>query len=430
MKAVILAAGKGKRLRPITATRPKPLIPIAGKPLMEHTLLGLIDAGIDELLLVVGYKEEMIKAYFGEHKENFDIKINYLTQEEYLGTAHATGYAKDFVRDDDFLLIYGDLLVDSKIFKELIHKFKTTPCEGLISLIEVHNPQNYGIISLDSNGFVEKITEKPSPDLNLGNLANAGIYLFKSNIFKAIEQTEKSIRGEYEFTDSMEFLLNQMDGRIYGYNINNFYWNDIGLPWQLLDVNRYILDNQKGKILGKVEKNAFFSGEIFIGEATIIKSGTYIQGPCYIGNNCLIGPNAFIRPYTSIGDNCHIGMSETKNSLIFSNTAVPHFNYIGDSIVCENVNLGAGAKLSNLRFDNSSIKMNINGRLIDSGRRKLGAIIGPNVKTGINVSVMCGKKIGENSIIGAHTLVNEDVPPNTLYYQGSNANIIKKENPF
>ena len=123
-------------------------------------------------------------------------------------------------------------------------------------------------------------------------------------------------------------------------------------------------------------------------------------------------------------------MSETKNSLIFSNTAVPHFNYIGDSIVCENVNLGAGAKLSNLRFDNSSIKMNINGRLIDSGRRKLGAIIGPNVKTGINVSVMCGKKIGENSIIGAHTLVNEDVPPNTLYYQGSNANIIKKENPF
>jgi len=430
MKAVILAAGKGKRLRPITATRPKPLIPIAGKPLMEHSILGLIDAGIDELLLVVGYKEEMIKAYFRGDKEKFDIKINYITQEKYLGTAHATGYAKDFVRDDDFLLIYGDLLVDSKIFKRLIHKFKTTPCEGLVSLIEVNNPQNYGIISLDSNGFVEKITEKPSPDLNLGNLANAGIYLFKSNIFKAIEQTEKSIRGEYEFTDSMEILLNQMDGRIYGYNINNFYWNDIGLPWQLLDANKYILDNQKGKILGKVEKNAFISGETYIGEATIIKSGTYIQGPCYIGNNCLIGPNAFIRPYTSIGDNCHIGMSETKNSLIFSNTAVPHFNYIGDSIVCENVNLGAGTKLSNLRFDNRNIKMNINGKLIDSEQRKLGAIIGPKSQTGINASIMCGKIIGENSVIGAHTLVNEDVPPNTLYFQDSDGKIIKKPTTF
>lgn len=430
MKAVILAAGKGKRLRPITATRPKPLIPIAGKPLLEHSILGLIDAGIEELLLVVGYKEEMIKAYFGRDKEKFDVKINYITQEEYLGTAHATGYAKDFVKDDDFLLMYGDLLVDSKTFKELINEFKTTPCEGLISLIEVNKPENYGIISVDSNGFVEKITEKPSPDLNLGNLANAGIYLFKSNIFKTIQKTEKSIRGEYELTDSMEILINEMDGKIYGYNIKNFYWNDIGLPWQLLEANKYILDKQKGKILGKVEKNAIISGEIYIGKGAIIKSGTYIQGPCYIGNNCLIGPNAFIRPYTSIGDNCHIGMSETKNSLIFSNTAVPHFNYIGDSIVCENVNLGAGAKLSNLRFDNSNIKMDINGKLIDSGRRKLGAIIGPNSQTGINASIMCGKIIGENSVIGAHTLVNEDVPPNTLYYQDSDGNIIKKENPF
>ncbi|MFX0024914.1 MAG: bifunctional sugar-1-phosphate nucleotidylyltransferase/acetyltransferase [Candidatus Hermodarchaeota archaeon] len=430
MKAVILAAGTGTRLRPITATRPKPLIPVAGKPLLEHTILGLIDAGIDELLILVGYKKEMIKAYFGGAKEKFDIKINYLTQEEYLGTAHAAGYAKDFVRDDDFLLIYGDLLIDSKIFKELIHKFKTTPCEGLISLIEVNNPQNYGIISLDSNGFVKKITEKPSPDLNLGNLANAGIYLFKPNIFKAIEQTEKSIRGEYEFTDSMEILLNKMNGRIYAYNIKNFYWNDIGLPWQLLDANKYILENQKAKILGKVEKNVIISGEIYIGEGTVIKSGTHIQGPCFIGNNCLIGPNAFIRPYTSIGDNCHIGMSEAKNSLIFSNTAVPHFNYIGDSIVCENVNLGAGTKLSNLRFDNGNVKMNINGKLIDSGQRKLGAIIGPKSQTGINASIMCGKIIGENSVIGAHTLVNEDIPPNTLYYQDSDGKIIKKPNPF
>jgi bifunctional UDP-N-acetylglucosamine pyrophosphorylase/glucosamine-1-phosphate N-acetyltransferase len=121
-------------------------------------------------------------------------------------------------------------------------------------------------------------------------------------------------------------------------------------------------------------------------------------------------------------------MSEIKNSLIFSNTAIPHFNYIGDSIICENVNLGAGTKISNLRFDNRNISMNINEKIIDSGRRKFGAIIGPNSQTGINSSVMCGKKIGEGSIIGAHTIVNEDVPANTLYYQDKTGITKKSKN--
>ena len=123
-------------------------------------------------------------------------------------------------------------------------------------------------------------------------------------------------------------------------------------------------------------------------------------------------------------------MSEVKNSINLSNTSVPHFNYVGDSILCENINLGAGTKISNLRFDNKNIKMKINKKLVDSGRRKLGAIIGPNSQTGINASIMCGKKIGENSIIGAHTLINEDVPSNSLYYQDSNGNIKKEINQF
>ncbi|MFX1234248.1 MAG: sugar phosphate nucleotidyltransferase, partial [Promethearchaeota archaeon] len=135
MKAVILAAGKGKRLRPITATRPKPLIPIAGRPLLEHNILGLIDAGIDQILLVVGYKEEMIKDYFGSGKEKFNVNINYVTQEEYLGTAHATGYARDFVKNDHFLLMNGDLLVDSNLFNQLIDNFNSVSCDGLISLV-------------------------------------------------------------------------------------------------------------------------------------------------------------------------------------------------------------------------------------------------------------------------------------------------------
>lgn len=430
MKAVILAAGEGKRLRPITSSRPKPMISLLGKPLLEHTIIGLKEAGIDQILLIVGYKEEIIKEYFKQALRHLEVKIEYITQQQYLGTAHAVGYAKDFVKDEDFLMMYGDIFVDPQIFRCLLKKYKENEFEGLITLMKVKNPQDYGIIKLNSKGFVEDIIEKPFPEQNAGNLANAGIYILKKSIFKAIEKTERSIRKEYEFTDSMLILINQFGGKIISYIISDYFWNDIGLPWQLFEVNKFLLENLKNQVFGEVEKNVKIQGNIFIGKGTTVKSGSYIQGPCYIGERNIIGPNAFIRPYTSIENNCHIGMSEVKNSIIFSNTSVPHFNYIGDSILCENINLGAGTKISNLRFDNKSIKMKIDQDLVDSGRRKLGAIIGPNSQTGINTSIMCGKKIGENSIIGAHTLINEDVPSNSLYYQDSNGNLKKEINFF
>ncbi|MCJ7647072.1 MAG: sugar phosphate nucleotidyltransferase [Candidatus Lokiarchaeota archaeon] len=430
MKAVILAAGKGKRLRPITATYPKPMIPLAGKPLLEHTILGLKSAGIDNVLIITGYKEDVIKDYFKDGIDRFGVKISYITQTEHLGTAHATNYAKIFVKNDNFLLMYGDLLVEERLFKDAIGLFNEHDLDGVISLITVENPQDFGIITLDSQVNVKNITEKPDPSMDLGNLANAGIYVFKPNIFEAIEKTKKSIRGELEFTDSMQILINDLNGKIKGYIIDNLFWSDIGLPWQLLDANKYLLDQLKPSIEGTVENNVSFSGTIHIGKKSTIKAGTTIIGPCYIGENTLVGPNAFIRPYSFISNNCHIGMSEIKNSLILSKSKIPHFNYVGDSIICENVNLGAGTKVSNLRFDNKSIKMSINGKLINSKRRKLGVIIGANSQTGINVSIMCGKKIGENSVIGAHTLINEDVPRDSIYYQDSNGKLIKKVNPF
>ncbi len=430
MKAVILAAGEGKRLRPITSSIPKPMIPLMGKPLLEHTILGLKNAGIDQFLLIVGYKQEIIKEYFEKSSHQSKVKIDYIIQEDYLGTAHATGYAKDFIKDDEFLMMYGDLFADPDIFNVILNKYRETNYEGLITLLKVDNPQDYGVVSLNSKGLVKNIIEKPTPKQNAGNLANAGIYIFNPSIFKAIERTQKSIRNEYEFTDSMDILINELNGKIIGCTVNNYFWNDIGLPWQLFDTNHFLLDRLKKKINGTIEENVRIEGDVYIGKGTIVRSGSYIQGPCYIGENNNIGPNAFIRPYTSIENNCHIGMSELKNSLIFSNTAIPHFNYVGDSIICEDVNLGAGTKLSNLRFDNGNISMKINEKIIDSGRRKLGAIFGPNSQTGINASIMCGKKIGQNSVIGAHTLVNEDVPPNTLYYQNSNGKLIKRNNPF
>ncbi|MHA1931920.1 MAG: bifunctional sugar-1-phosphate nucleotidylyltransferase/acetyltransferase [Promethearchaeota archaeon] len=426
MKAVILAAGKGKRLMPITSSRPKPMIPLAGKPLLEHTILALKDAGVDEILIIVGYKEEIFKNYFGDGRNKFNVKIEYVTQEEQLGTGHAVLCAKTFVKNKPFLLMYGDLLTNPKVFMEIVEKFNESKPHGIITLSKVKNPYEYGIISLNSDGLVVKITEKPAPELNLGNLINAGIFIFDPLIFKAIEKTEKSIRGEYEFTDSMQILINQFKGRIEGYKILNYFWSDIGLPWQFLDANNYLLDQIEKKIIGKIEENVQISGNVYIGEGTTIRSGSSIQGPCYIGKNNIIGPNSIIGSYTFIGDDCHIDMSEVNNSIILSKTSIENFNHIGDSIICENVNLGAGTKVANLRPDDKNVKVNIKGQLVDSKRKKLGTIIGPNVKTGLDVSIMAGKIIYENSRIGANTIVSEDVPSNTLYYHDPNKGIIKK----
>ncbi|MHA2393258.1 MAG: bifunctional sugar-1-phosphate nucleotidylyltransferase/acetyltransferase [Promethearchaeota archaeon] len=427
MKAVIITAGEGKRLRPITSSRPKPLIPIAGKPLLEHTILGLKNSGIDEILLVVGYKENLIREYFGDGKEKFNLKIQYITQKEQLGTAHAFNYGKDFAANEAVLFMYGDLLVEPLVYREIIQKFNENKVEGIILLMEVKNPEEFGIISLNSNNFVDKIIEKPTPEMKAGNLANAGVFIFDPKIFQAINKTEKSIRGEYEFTDSMAILIDQLNGKIAGYVIKDYFWSDIGLPWEFLDGNNFLLDKIEREILGEVGVNVHIEGNVYIGEGTNIQAGSHIMGPCYIGNNNIIGPNSVIRPYTFIADDCIISMSEIKNSIILSNTVIPHFNYIGDSIICENVKLGAGTKVTNFRFDGNSVKVNIKGQPINSRKIKLGAFIGPNVNTGIKVSIMAGKIVYENSIIGAHAIVNDDIPPNTSYFPDPNKKIMEKK---
>jgi bifunctional UDP-N-acetylglucosamine pyrophosphorylase/glucosamine-1-phosphate N-acetyltransferase len=200
------------------------------------------------------------------------------------------------------------------------------------------------------------------------------------------------------------------------YALYDGYWNDVGRPWNLLELNEYLLKNKlKHNIRGEVEAGAVIVPPVEIGEGTLVRSGAYIIGPVKIGRNSLIGPNCFIRPYTSIGDNCHIGNAvEIKNSIIMDGSNAPHLNYVGDSIIGENCNLGAGTITANLRHDRANIRVEIKGKLEDSGRHKLGAIIGHGVKTGINVSIYPGRKIGSNSLIGPGVVVDKNVPPRTM----------------
>ncbi|MHA1789720.1 MAG: bifunctional sugar-1-phosphate nucleotidylyltransferase/acetyltransferase [Candidatus Helarchaeota archaeon] len=409
MKAVILVAGEGKRLRPLTLGRPKHLLPIAGKPLLEYTIEMLKKIGIKDIILVVGHSEELIKDYFKDGS-SFKINIEYITQYPPLGTAHAAGLTEKYI-DDDFILIYGDIIVSQNTYDELLKKYNKINKKSIISLKIVNDPEKYGIVQLENDQAI-RIIEKPN-DPKLGNLANAGIYILKPTIFDHIKKTQKSKRGEYEITDSLQMFID--DGNpLHGF-ILPYWWVDVGRPWDLLDANKLLMDEIEYDIKGTIEQGAYLHGNVSIGKNSIIRSGAYLKGPIIIGKNCDIGPNCYIRDYATIGDNVRIGNAcEIKGSIIMKNTKIAHLSYVGDSIIGENCNLGAGTITANLRFDKKHIKMTIKERRISSKRKKLGTIIGDYVQTGIGTTILPGIKIGTNSIVGPNINIWEDIPENSL----------------
>lgn len=191
------------------------------------------------------------------------------------------------------------------------------------------------------------------------------------------------------------------------------WWMDLGRPWELLDANEHLLKRQAGGVRGMVEPNARVENGVLVGEGTRVRSGAYIEGPTYIGRNCDIGPNCYVRPFTSIGDGVRVGNGvEIKNSIIMDRTHIGHLSYVGDSIVGRGCNFGAGTKVGNLRLDDKNVAMVIKGKRVDTGRRKLGAVIADGVKTGLNCVINPGLKLGPNSVVGPGAVLYKDLPPN------------------
>lgn len=400
MKAVVLAAGEGQRMRPLTATRPKVMLPIAGKPILEHLLNEVKGAGISEFVFIVGYCDKQVRSYFGGG-EKWGVKIAYSEQRKQLGTADAIRMVGDMV-NSNFLVINGDVIINRADIKKLIKSTGNT-----MSVFEVEDPAGLGIVELADDkvvGIYEK-TQRP-PSL----MANAGSYLFTPDVFDAIAKTEKSPRGEYEITDSLKILMGKKAGLHY---LQIKSWQDFSYPWDLLRANETMMQSLKPQNLGEVEENVVLKGVVVIGKNTVVRSGAYIEGPVIIGDDCRIGPNCYIRPATTIGNDCHIGAAvEVKNSIIMSGTDVPHLNYVGDSVIGEGCNFGAGTKIANLRLDDGNIY--VGG--INTRRRKLGAIIGDNVKTGINAGINVGAVIGNNSFIGPGVVARGNILPNTKLF--------------
>jgi len=394
MKCVILAAGEGKRMHPLTYTRPKVMLPIGNKPILEWNLENAISAGFKEFIFVISYKSEMVRNYFQDGKK-WKVKIEYVNQGEPKGTAHAISVVEKFV--NDFIVLSGDTIFGKEDIKNIVKE------EPSIGLFKMENAEEYGIVKIKGNK-VEKIYEKM--DEPFSNIINAGVYHFNKTIFNYIKKTEKSLRGEYEITDSINMKLEKTE--IKGVTLKE--WRDVVYPWHMLEVNEELLKKITKKIEGTVEKNATIKGEVIIGKGSTIMNGSYIEGPVIIGENCKIGPNCYIRPYTSIGNSCHIGNAcEVKNSIVMNNSNVPHQNYVGDSIIGENCNFGSGSKVANLRLDKKNIKTTLNGNKIDTKRRKLGVIMGDNVQTGINSMMNVGSIIGNDCFIGPGSIVKGEI---------------------
>lgn len=397
MKAVILAAGEGKRMHPLTYTKPKVMLPVANKPIIEWNLLNAINAGLEEFIFVIGYKGEKVREYFGDG-DKWGVKIDYVNQGEPLGTAHALSLLKGMT--DDFVVMCGDTIFGSDDIKKIVKK------ENSIGLFRVENAKEYGVVELDGDK-VKKIYEKM--EIPVSNIINAGIYHFDNKIFKFIEETQRSKRGEYEITDSINLMAKEEELK----GIVLTEWKDVVYPWDLLEINKELLDKMDGKIEGNIEEGVIIKGKVIVGEGTKVMSGSYIEGPVIIGKNCKIGPNCYIRPYTSIGDDCHVGnVCEIKNSIVMDASNVPHQNYVGDSIIGSNCNLGAGTKIANLRLDKKNIEVILNGKKMNTNRRKLGAIMGDDVQTGINSMINVGTVIGNNVFIGPGAIVKGEIKPN------------------
>ena len=403
MRGVILAAGLGVRLRPITETRPKPLIPVLDKPLIYFPMLLLRKLGVCEVIVVVGYMKEKIVDVVNRIANEMDMDVEVVEQDKRLGTAHALRVVVERGIDDDLVVVYGDIYLDPDI-DIVIPK----QCDLAIAGTYVDDVSRYGALVIDGDRVLE-IAEKSG--VNRPGYVNAGIYYLRKNMARLVLDIGVSPRGEYELTDIVK-LANLRGYTVKLIEIPKGRWMDVGMPWSIIEVNKLALSRFSSRVIkGSVDSVATIKGPVYIDEGAEIRGATYIEGPAYIGRNTVVGPNSYIRPYSVILDNCRIGFSvEVKESVVFENTHAAHLSYIGDSVVCENVNLGAGTILANLRFDERTVKVTIEGKRVDSGRKKLGAFIGANVKTGVNVSIMPGVKIGSNAIIYPGVVVYRDVP--------------------
>ena len=326
MKGIILHGGHGTRLRPLTHTGPKQLLPIANKPMSQYALEDLKKAGITDIAIIIGdVYPEKVKEYYGTG-EKFGVNITYVYQDKPKGISHAISLCKDFVNQDKFVVYLGDNVL-RKDLVSYTEKFSSSNSDALILLCEVDDPSRFGIAQLDGNK-IKKITEKPKDSPS--NLAVIGIYFLTPKIFKIIDNLKPSDRGELEITDALQILLS--DG-IVNHDTVTGWWKDTGTPEDIIHANKLVLDSIGTENQFLIDDDSKIQDNIVIGKNTEISSDSFITGPVIIGKNCKIGPAVRIGSYVSIGDNCILKNCNIENSIIMSNCKINSKVDLSSSII-------------------------------------------------------------------------------------------------
>ncbi len=330
MKGIILHGGHGTRLRPLTHTGPKQLLPIANKPMSEYCLESIRETGIDEIVIIIGgIGSNKVREYYGNGKD-FGVKITYIEQNEPKGIAHAIRLCKEFIGNEKFLVFLGDNIIQKSIVK-FVDNFKNSNYDSTILLCEVDNPSRFGIAEV-TNQKIKNIIEKPKEPKS--NLAVTGIYLLTPKIFNVIDNLKPSWRDELEITDALDILLKQNDN--ISYEIITDYWKDTGTPEDIIHANGEIIKKMNDTDDKVKTNNAKIVGKVIVGNNSTIESDVTITGPVIIGKNCKINSGTIIGPNTSIGDNTELSKCQIKNSIVMKKCKINSEVIIKDSIIANN----------------------------------------------------------------------------------------------
>jgi glucose-1-phosphate thymidylyltransferase len=389
MKAVILAAGEGKRLRPFTETMPKVMLPVANKPVLEYVFDAVKKSGIDEIVVVVGYKKEVIMEYFKDYK---DVKITYVNQVKQLGTAHALLQAKKSIKDS-FIVLAGDNIIDESSISKLIK----TSSDYAILIKEHPYPSKYGVVFVENNN-IRRIVEKPKEDI--GKYISTGIYKLPRSVFTDIERCTSE--GVHALSPVIQSLVDKEK------HINTVLaksWMDIVYPWDLIYVNEAMIQGISASAGGVIERGVTLKGAVSVGKDTKIYSGSYIVGPVLIGEGCEIGPNACIFPSTTIGNNAVIHpFSEIRSSVIMDDVHIASNSFISHSVVGRGNIIGNNfstiARKSTIEMEDEFKKLNM----------PIGAMIGEDCVIESHVVTEPGIIIGRKCRINSLKRIIKNVP--------------------
>lgn len=396
-QAVILAAGEGKRLRPFTVNKPKAMLSIAGKPILQYVIESLAQNGIRNIVLIVGYRREQIFDYFGSG-ERFDVEITYVTQEKQLGTAHALFQAKSAV-NKEFLVLSGDKLIEA----DTISHFVSMKPEAML-IKKMENPFRSSVVTVDE-GLVKEAMRQERRAVGYSRepgiyMVNTGIYAFNKKIFDLIE-------GEQNIPVVLNNILDH-GGKISALETRGI-WLDIIYPWDILSLNCTVLRRIQANIGGTTEANVSIKGLVFIGENTVIKSHSYVVGPVVIGRGCEIGPNVCILPATSVGDNVVISpFTEIENSVIGNDVTIGPSSIIQDSVIDKGcVITGNFAAISG----KAEVKINEEHYTVN-----IGAMLGEGCSLGSHVVARPGVIVGNYTQVQEMKLVSGQLPDKSLVF--------------